>query len=452
MLRKKVATKARKIIRAQEKGSPIPKITDEGPTGGGEPTPKAPITPGAPAEPAVDKGELEDEVKKEIKDEEKEEATLDTIKEVLETIVDALEDQKDVLEKSLLGKTEDEGDFEEFKDEDNMENEEEFTPEEFGINPEELIVSREENMTANKRRKARKARLYKNAKSARTLSEEFELDKAKKKTFKPVAPAPSITKVKSDEIPVMFKMAELALELNDAKNKWTVLHTAADGVEKPIYEINKTNEENFETEDFGNGIFETMKEKGVEPALAAYGAETITNLTKKEEVRPIEDEEEKKTLNDYKRQFNRAFRLAVSAMDKNLVQNPLKGAFYEILTDTIDLDPKVAMHVIDSAFSKSAIDHIETALAETDKYLEMSDEALIETESAIGELRTKNLEVSSEDVDVTPQFSDRAEAMRKRATKANLPISTDSASDPTDRVEALFNALPKPKLAGISRL
>ena len=249
MLRKKVASKARKLIKAQEeKEAPIPKITDEGPTGLGEPKAKP---PGAPVEPEVGKEDVEEEVKEELKKEKKEEATLDTIKEVLEIIVEALEDQKKILEKSLLGKTEEEEDFEDFKEDEKEDGEDEFTPEEFGINPEELIVSREETMTAKKRRQKRKARLYKHAKKAKTLSEEFEEDKAKKKTFKPNAPAPSITKVKKDELPVMFKLAELALELNDAKDKWTVLHTADGGSEKPIYEINKKDQEDFATEDFG---------------------------------------------------------------------------------------------------------------------------------------------------------------------------------------------------------
>jgi len=447
MLRKKVAFKARKVIRAQEdKEAPVPKITDEGPTGLGEPKAKPPV---APAEPGVDKEDVEEEVKEELKKEKKEEATLDSIEEVLKTLVEALEDQKKILEKSLLGETEEEKEFDKFKEEEKGEDEDEFTPEEFGINPEELIVSSEEKMTATKRRKARKARLYKFAKKARTLSEEFEEDKAKKKTFKPSAPAPSITKVKKDEVPVMFKLASLALELNDAKDKWTVLHTAADGSEKPIYVINKKGQKDFATEDFGNKIFATMKKKGIGVTLKAYGAEEYKSVEKKREEKPIEDEEEKKTLGDYKRQFNRAFRLAISAMDKNLVQNPLKGAFYEILTD-VGLDEKTAMNAIETAFTKGAVDHIETALAQTDKYLDMSDEALVETEATIGDLRTKAPEFEEEEA--LPAFSSKAETMRKRAAKANVPLSTETVSDPTDKFEALADALPKPRLLGLSRL
>lgn len=305
-------------------------------------------------------------------------------------------------------------------------------------------------MTATKRRKARKARLYKFAKKAKTLSEEFEEDKAKKKTFKPSAPAPSITKVKKDELPAMFKLASLALELNDAKDKWTVLHTAADGSEKPIYEINKKDQEDFATEDFGNKIFATMKEKGIGVALKAYGAEKFKSIEEKEEVKPVEDEEEKKTIGDYKRQFNRAFRLAISAMDKNLTPNPLKGAFYEILTE-VGLDERTAMNAIETAFSKGAIDHIETALSQTDKYLEMSDEALVETESTIGDLRVKAPEFEEAE-EAIPTFSSKAEAMRKRAAKANVPLSTETASDPTDKFEALADALPKPRLSSLSRM
>ena len=137
-------------------------------------------------------------------------------------------------------------------------------------------------------------------------------------------------------------------------------------------------------------------------------------------------------------------------MDKNLVQNPLKGAFYEALTD-VGLDEKTAMNVIESAFINGAVDHIETALAQTDKYLEMSDEALVETEATIGDLRTKLPEFEGAE-EIAPVLSNKAELMRKRAAKASIPLSTESASDPTDRVVALFDALPKPKLAGIGRM
>lgn len=447
-LRQKIARKAGKIVRAQQ--APVP---------GDQPAPPAPKGPAAPAGPgggvppappkAGPPGPQEEEPKKEDKSESKMEEKLDKVIDALDTMTKALEDQKKIMEKTLLDETETEEKFDKFKDKEDDDDIEEFDSDEFGVDTDSLIVStEEESMSVKGLREAREKRLAKTAamdKEVETISEEFDEEKAKKKTFKPSAPAPQITKVKKSEIPDMFvKMSQLALELNDDNTKWTVMKTDESGEDTPLYEIDKTNEnaENFATEDFAKDVFQAMKEKGVKAALEMHGAKVVTA----EEKGSVELKEEPKS-DDYKRRFNRAFRLAMTAMTKNLVNNPLKGAIYENFTK-LGLDEQDVYNAIESAFETANEDHLETALSETEKYMEMGDESFIETEAAIGSLETYKHEVTSS----RKELDDYSEELKTRAIRGSLPISTRTAADATDKYASLKDALPTPKLSGIRKL
>lgn len=514
-LRKKVANKAGKIVR---KAQAAPKITDPGPAAGpapapggpGAPKPQGPAGPAGPAgPPKPGKEDITLDVKKDIEEDEKGKAKLDSfgeklekLTETLETVVDAMSDQKKILEKVLNVKdTDSEDAFEDFKDDEDELDKDEFSADEFGVD--KLITSKEEQMSIKSLRKDRKARLYKGAEKAKesaaaespskTISEEFNEDKAKKKTFKPNAPAPQITKVKKSEIPEMLKMAQLALELNEDQDTWTVLKTEEDGNDAPLYEIEKTEEsgENFATEDFAKEVFQAMKKSGVMEALAQYDAVQIENpaeevateevaeevaeevveeavegteveaqLQRVKEVKippeerelvrpatPEKEEKPKETINDYRHRFTRAFRVSLAKMQKNLTNNPLKSAFFDTLTK-LGMDEGDAAVVIEASFTKGADEHFEEALKSTEELLEMSDEAFVEYEAVVGDLDTKAPE--TERVPAAEIHTSGNAELKRRASRSSLPLSTASKADPTDREEQLSSVLPKPKLAGIS--
>lgn len=477
-LRKVVASKA-KNLRAQAQ----PKVVDEVPAGApqGQPSGQAPKPPAGggggpsafPSAPAPGDKEKEEEKPEEGKDVEKLEESIEKLSDGQESMVKAIEDMKKIVEKALLGKTDSEEGFEDLKEEDKKEEEEAFSAEEFGVDPESLIVSKEEKM-AKSLREARKERLQKQAAAAEgpsdTLSEELGEDKAKKKTFKPSAPAPTITKVKKSEVPEMLKLANLVMELNEDSSKWVVLQAAEEGPETPLYEIEMTeeNKENFATEEFAEKIFKEMENAGVEKTLAKLNAKKIeaqdvtvtvpvpeaTSTEPAEAGSAPEQAEEEKTQekpDDYKRRFARAFRLSLSAMNKNLTDtNPLKFSLFAAL-DNFGLDASDLKNAIEAAFSMGAAPHFEEALAQTEKYLEMSDEGFVEAESTIGELETKIPELAPT-AEPKNELSEKAIAARVRAKKASLLLSTQSDSDPSDKAQRLFEALPKPKLAHIRNL
>lgn len=476
-LREAVAKKASKIVKvAQVEKAPMPKIVDEGPEGAPAPKPPALAGPPKAAPPGPpDEAKIEDKVEKEIKEEKTVADKLDKLVTTMESIVNALADQKKLMEK-MVGKPEKE--FEKFKEEEKEDELDSFSPEEFGVTPESLIVShKEDKMSVKSLRDARKARLAGTMElgsgeygEKKTLADEFSVDKAKGKTFKPQSPAVSITKVKKSEVPGMLKLAQLALELNEGNDTWTVLDVAEEGVDKPLYEIPQTeeNKENFATEDFAKEVIQSMKKDGIEEALVKYGAvevkadildiekatppapkidpKPVTELKRTPERAQEPDPVEPVVPNtDFKHRFNRAFRLALSAMNKNLTKNPLKGAFYEILSG-LKLNDDQARRVIESAFSKGSAEHFETALAETEKFLDLTDEAFVEMESVIGELDTHIPDTDFSEVD---DRAERSAAIRLQASKGSLPLTTASASDPTSIQEALADVLPKPKNAGM---
>lgn len=372
--------------------------------------------------------------------------SLEGVEDKLDSVVDALEEQKDILENVVSENTE-EG-FDEYKDDAEELEDEDLTPEEFGLDVDELILSKKESGMSL--RDARKERL------ARTMKDEFDEPASTKKKFDPINPTPQITTVKKSDIPDMLKVA---LVLNDAKNAWSLVDATAN--DKPLYTI--ACDEKTATEDFAKQVIRDLAKMGAVKALKKYNAQKVappvvkpvdkSKLPAKEPdpaaaLQPKKDEKlAKQALSEYKRKFDRCFRLALTAMHKNLIGvNPLKASLFEGMC-AYGMPEHTAMRMIEAAFSVGAIPHFEAALAQADKYLGMNDEAFVETESTIGEMTTKAIEVADE-----PEMSDKAAGMRARAAKSSLPLSTASASDPTDRLSQLDGALPKPKLVGISQI
>lgn len=511
-LREVVAKKASRVI-AQVAAPAVPAPATPGVPA--VPAPKPPAAaPAAPAPgiPGVKpkdqeaEAEAESDVKREKKKELKLEdigEKLDKLSDTMNTLADALSDQKKMIEKSLdIEDPEHQDALKSLQDEDKDKlNDSKYSAEEFGVDPEKLVVSKKENgMSVKNLRNERKARLYSKVpkqevkeaakeelKPSETIREQFQEDKMKKKTFSPEAPKPEITKVKPSEVPEMYK---IAMELNADGTQWTVLRAAEEGKEEPIYTIDKNDDPKFAEEEFANKIFEDAKVSGLEAALTKVNAKVFKaelmppekpgnpdkkvdekkeKFEKKDEKKDEKDEkkhlfekkDEKPGLHldkkdevkkdeapakpsfspgDFKRRFSRAFRLALSAMQKNLLRNPLKGALYDTLVSQMNFDPSEATNVIEASFAKAAAEHFEVALTKAEDYMEMNDEAFVEAESTIGELDSK---VPA----VTASVQHRGDkALMERAANNSLPFSTATEEDLTDKLSILSSVLPKPKL------
>lgn len=437
MLRAKVAKKLSNFLRtSQEEEMPNLDLKDED-------APELPTSESLEEElPEDEEGDLDEGDLEEEKEEVSLEDLADTLESVddkLDDIVEGLESQKGVLEDDLGEDVEEE--FEELTEDELGELEdEELTPEEFGVDLDELITSKEKEagVLARKLRANRKVRLLKRAEApSKTLSEEFDEPKSTKKTFSPINPEVKITKVPESEVPTLFKASDMSLELADDKSKWVVM----DKKDKPLFEI--TCDAKTATKDFAVRVIKDMKTLGVLKAMRKYNASKVGSRGSEIKVNP------KTALNDYKRKFVRAFRLALTAMHKNLTEsNPLKAAMYNELVDGNFLDGDTAQRVIEAAFAVGAVPHFEAALAETDKYLDNSDEAFIEIESTIGDMQVKPIEVEASEEPESASLSERALRMQARAKKASLPLTTASDSADQSELERLQSALPMPALAG----
>jgi hypothetical protein len=524
-LRSKVAKKTASFMRvAQQAPAPPPPA---GP--GGAPAPRAPMPPppapggAAPAPPppagappASPRDMAEQNVQKQVEKDKMQEVKLDKLEqsvtknnEQLESLVDAVVGMKEIMESTLLGEPGMDDKIKKLKEKQKTN---EPTKDEFGLDEDKLIVSKEEvNMAtaAKDFRQARKERLASELKHRpEKYSPEglkFEDSDPENKKYKQEVPAPQITKVKNDETPELFR---IALDLSDDESKWSVVDKTT---EKVLFEINKTeaNAKGFNTAAFARAIIADMKAMGLHAAMEKHAALPFPPMgdekegpkglggplpQKKEDLKeklmekkpglpggkpglglkppgdkgdkldklpelkiikkdlPMVDKEEKEgcgaplhaSEKDVRRRFMRAFRLALSAQQKNLIDNPLKAAWFKALSSMGVNNPQL---MIESTFTNAALDQFEVALQKTDEYLNLSDEAFIEAESTVGDFNTKITDMEPME---TPR-RESARAMQERAKKASLIVTTASDSDGQDRAAAIAQVLPTPKLAGISR-
>lgn len=523
-LRSKVAKKTANFMRVAQQ-PPAPPLPDAAPGGAAPaPAPKAPArpapapgAPGVPPPPAAPPPPPSptDKLDKQVEQNKMQEVKLDKVEqavtknnEQMESLVDAIVDMKQVIETTLLGEPGMDDKLKKLKE---KQKENQQTSDEFGLDKDNLIVSKEEgNMAtaASELRQARKQRLANDLKHRpeKYSPEELKFEDAEpeNKKYKQDVPAPQITKVKKDETPELFR---IALDLSDDESKWSVVDKQTEQV---LFEISKTeaNAEGFNTEAFARTIISDMKTMGVKQAMQKHGAVPLLpmldkdgpkdagpkgpggplpekkldgpkdldkkpglglkpdkdkipdlkiikkDLPMKDELKKEESSEQptdlispqqaKQAEQDIRRRFLRAFRLALSAQQKNLIDNPLKAAWFKTLSSMGIENPQL---VIESTFTSAALDQFEVALQKADEYLNMNDESFIETESTIGEFKTSVPAVEP----TVPATRQSALAMQERAKRASMVVSTASDSDGTDKASAIAQALPMPKLAGISR-
>lgn len=414
--RAKIAKKASKLLEAQAEMAEEPKMD------------------GLPVE--------------ELKEEEKEEGDL---KEKLDELTSKVDSLAAALEQ-LITMEEEEGheDLEDLKEEEEEKKDDEVSKDEMGLEEPELAA------------KAEKTDLGDHNK---TIADDFEKDKSDKAQQKLEAPAPQITKVKKSELPEMLKLADIAFEQKN--DKWIVIDASDESNEKPVYEISKgSNGDNFSTSEFVEGLIKQMQADGVEAVLQSVGAVEYAGEEKKDEkpvdpnapkvaptappaVAVAEKKEEKKPeekvdvpvvkASDVQRKFARCFTLAITAMNKNLVENPLKKALGSKLDD-LGVEESEIVRIVETVFKEAANDHFATALAQTEKYMAMSDEAFVETESMIRGLNTAEPVISASQRRV---IEEEARDLRARASRGSIPVTTSSEST-LEKRDLLSQALPKP--------
>jgi hypothetical protein len=399
-------------------------------------------------------GEEGDEVVEEPPEEDEPtslEERVDELEENQEVLTEGLEEQKEVIE-NIMEVEEGEGHtFEDFLDETDEDATDEISTEELGLGGEDFLTAAEEGSMSL--RDQRKARLMgKNAaEKTETVADQWNLEKDRKKRSGPIQPETPQGKVPEHKMPDIFKVGDLSLELTDDKKAWLVL----DKNDKPLCTIKQGSEkpETFASPEFAKAVILDMHKMGIRQALKKHKAEKLPAKVADTTEKPVEktaaatDQTAINAANgDYKRRFVRALRLALTAMNKNLAKPiPLKAAFMDILTSLNISQPE---KIIEAAFAKAGIKHFETALAHTEKYMGMKDEAFIELEANINDVETAEV-VAAQDDDVEEAIHEHAADLRRRARSNSMPFSSSSEEDLTDRMAALDRVLPKPKLISL---
>lgn len=362
---------------------------------------------------------------------------IERLEETIETLVEGLESQKEVLDQLLSGQEPGEEAFEEYLEDTEEEGEDEITEDEFGVDEGDLITGRKD-MTLREQRKARLA--SKQPRRGTSLGEHWNIDKSNKNKYKQTDPGPQKGQVPKHELPDMLKVAELSLDRAEDKKSWTVL----DANDKPLFLIECAEHDpiEFAQKKFAEQVIRDMQKLGVEKAMLKYHARDLRKMAKAASTAAVDV---KAAQADVRRRFTRALRLAYQAMDKNLLGHPLKAALFNVLSD-LEIDQPE--RIIESAFAQASKQHTEVAIAQAEKYLDMTDEAFVETEAMISEAGVA--QVAQQDLDPIQTSIDHheASALARRAAAGSMPFST--ASDDSSAMARLQNALPKPKLAAVA--
>lgn len=394
------------------------------------------------------------------------------ILEVLNELVDLLKSKTEEKSEEPDEESEEESPIDDYKEEKEDELDEEVTPDEFGMDIDQALATKETDKEATKEEddkedkedkkeemKEEKASVTAASdKMSETLSDEFNKDQSDKNQYKQNVVTPQITKVKEDEIPEMFKLSNVVLEfegtncnLKDANDESVSLYTMDIG-----------SENDPEREQFATDFIYTAKKNGINEALKKFNAKKVDSLKEKDpkkikEITKLNDEIPADTLfdvkkiaeNEYKLRHKRAQKLVWTAMNKNLLLegNPLKEALLEKLS-SCNMDEKQALEAIEIAFASAADNYFSIQTSKIDEYLSMTDESFLQWENVV---TGSNIRIPEIEVDASSLMNEhktpkqKAKDTRKRAAKGSLPISTQSSSSAEeDYRNKLLDAMPKP--------
>jgi hypothetical protein len=213
---------------------------------------------------------------------------------------------------------------------------------------------------------------------------------------------------------------------------------------KPIYAINYKDNENrvekdeFVSTGFGKGLLKTLALNGEEELQKKFNI-TVLGEPKEEEEKEEKKEKEKEKEKEaaYEIKFERAWRLANAVLMKNLSDNPLKGALFEIFSKKAEL--KNPVPYIEEAFRMAADKYFDTMMSLTKKYMNLDDKTIAEVEEFVKSARTQvaNLDIN-ERTDLVREIE--AQELRRRAEAGSIPlVSSDFV-----REDPLRSAMPKP--------
>ena len=395
----------------------------------------------------------------------KESKLLDLLNELLPMV-------KEILEKEHEEHSE-ESPIDELKEDKEEELDEDVTPDEFGVNVEEQLASKEskkedeedeeEESEEDEEDEKEEKTAASDLKPSETLDEEFNKAKSDSTQYKQNVSTPQITKVKEDALPEMFKLADLVLEFDESKCQ---LKNANDET-VALYEMDTDKVTDSERQQFAKDFVDHAVNNGIEATLQRFNAKKVDSLKEKDtkkvkEMTKLNDEIPADTMFDvkkiaedeYKIKHRRAQKLVWTAMNKNLLGegNPIKAALMNKFVDDLKIDAKQAAEAIELAFAGAADEYFDLQASKVDQFLSMNDEAFLQVESTFAgtNIRIPEMTIDASSLtheEVNPQ--QKAKDMRIRAARGSLPLSTQTNSNPEAEYRSrIADAMPKPQNFG----
>jgi len=170
--------------------------------------------------------------------------------------------------------------------------------------------------------------------------------------------------------------------------------------------------ERFASEDYGQALVEAILEDGLDETMDRVNAQPIPIEEKKEEAQVAKASQQYDTdkllkaaerkaadladekIEEYKCRFIEGLSVALKAQGKNVVDNPLKCAAYEVLTSN-GLDGNLAEKIIDNEVVAL---HVDAAIKKAQEYAEMTPDAFEQVKAYVDGLPIYN-KVASEEKD-----------------------------------------------------
>lgn len=285
----------------------------------------------------------------------------------------------------------------------------------------------------------------------KTLRDEFQIDKGLEewKKLKQIPPTPYTTKEQLETRKEREKkplwLQNLTAEFRDKENAWILAYEG-----KPLFRVVYSKDlasspEVFAERSFGKMLLKDFIQKGEDIFIDKYHAEILGEEEKEDKEKKKKPEVEQ--IEGFETKFLRAFELAKKIMDKNLIEHPLKSAFYEELRK---LGVSRPVGIIENAFKVGSEKFFNTLLALTKKYMDMDAKTFAEVEAFVNEAKTQ-IFAENEDEEKKKKeqeekegmsWMDRytAEELRRRAVSGSIPIVSESGS-----IDPLKEAIPKPQ-------
>jgi len=179
----------------------------------------------------------------------------------------------------------------------------------------------------------------------------------------------------------------------------------------------------FSSSEYKSAVLEAVKTQNTwKNALESVKANIISNG----HVVQIEKSgvDEGQIRDTFIKRFTRAAEMANSAMAKNLVDNPLKAHFFDVLSSNGVANPYT---IVESIFEEGGQETLQTLVSKAVEWMNLSEDALSELESQIGMLEKKDMSAA-----VLEEGNEDTQSLASQLEDNSVSLTTGNGGQPQD--------------------